>query len=58
MRSLCLARNFASVSNARTIYSESGDVACIGQRFGYVIIKTEVLHLPDSVRHAELDLLE
>lgn len=46
------------VANARTIYSEDGDVTRIGQRYGLEVIKTDDLPLPDSARQTELDLPE
>ncbi|MEW5788815.1 MAG: PIN domain-containing protein [Pseudomonadota bacterium] len=48
----------AKVANARTIYSEDGDIARIGQLQGLTVIKTDDLPLPDSARQAELELPE
>jgi len=48
----------AKVASARTIYSEDGDIARIGQRYGLAVIKTDDLPLPDSARQTELDLPE
>lgn len=46
----------AKVANVRTIYSEDGDVARIGQRYGLAVVKTDDLPLPDSARQTELEL--
>lgn len=48
----------AKVANARTLYSEDGDIARIGQRLGLAVVKTDDLPLPDSARQAELELPE
>jgi predicted nucleic acid-binding protein len=48
----------AKVVNARTIYSEDGDISRIGQRLGLAVIKTDDLPLPDSARQTELELPE
>lgn len=48
----------AKVANARTLYSEDGDIARLGQRLGLAVIKTDDLPLPDSARQAELELPE
>lgn len=48
----------ARVANARTIYSEDGDIARIGKRYGLVVSKTDDLPLPDSERQGKLDLTE
>ncbi|TCJ18716.1 PIN domain-containing protein [Parasulfuritortus cantonensis] len=48
----------AKVANARTVYSDDGDVARIGQRYGLAVIKTDDLPLPDAARQTELDLPE
>ena len=48
----------ARVVNARTIYSDDGDIARIGTRHGLVTIKTDELPLPDAARQGKLDLPE
>lgn len=48
----------AKVANAHTIYSEDGDLARIGARYGLNVIKTDDLPLPASVRQGKLDLDE
>lgn len=45
-------------AKARTLYSEDGDIARIGQRLGLAVIKTDDPPLPDSAWQAELELPE
>lgn len=46
----------AKVANAHTIYTDDGDVARIGARYGLAVIKSDDLPLPDSARQGSLDL--
>lgn len=44
------------VSGANVIYSDDGDIARMGARFGIKIIKTDDLPLPVSARQGKLNL--
>lgn len=46
----------ARVNNTHTIYSDDGDIARIGARFGIQVVKTDALELPASARQSKLDL--
>lgn len=44
------------VSGANVIYSDDGDIARMGERFGIKVIKTDDLPLPVSARQGNLNL--
>jgi predicted nucleic acid-binding protein len=44
------------VSGANVIYSDDGDIARMGDRFGIKVIKTDDLPLPASARQGKLNL--
>ena len=46
----------AKVASATVIYSDDGDIARMGKRFGIEVIKTDDLPLPASARQGSLNL--
>lgn len=48
----------AKVANAHTIYSDDGDLARIGAKYGLAVIKADDLPLPDAARQTKLEFSE